>query len=279
MVLMKIKKIRKKPKAWLFPSAIEREYVKALETITDNVINEVDKFCKKQQENYRLLIRQDGLNEWLEAVFAELLSAMLFFVSDSEIQRLVSGLLGEANRFNKKQFHQVLKKAYGVDIFTAEPWLDEVLKLAEMQNISLIKSIPTQLHEKLQYRFIDAVQKGKRWEDVAKEVQELTGATKKRARLIARDQIGKLNGQLTKARQEQIGVKSYIWRTSLDERVRKLHVGREGQEFAWDNPPNDGHPGTPVLCRCYAEAVLPDLDDLLAGTGGKDPVFAVKGGK
>ena len=32
-------------------------------------------------------------------------------------------------------------------------------------------------------------------------------------------------------------------------------------------------------CRCYAEAVFPDLDDLLAGTEGKAPVFAVKGGK
>lgn len=260
---MKIKNIRKKPKVWLYPSAVEREYVKALEAITDNVINEVDKFCKKQQENYRLLIRQDGLNEWLDAIFAELLSAMQFFVGDSEIQRLVSGLLGEANRFNKKQFHQTLKKAYGVDIFTSEQWLLEQLKLFELQNINLIKSIPTQLHEKLRYKFVDAVQKGRRWEEVAKEIEELTGATRKRARLIARDQIGKLNGQLTQLRQKQIGVKSYIWRTSLDERVRKLHVSREGEQFDWDNPPNDGHPGEAINCRCYAEAVLPDLDELI----------------
>lgn len=260
---MKIKNIKRKPKVWLYPSAVEREYVKALEAITDNVINEVDKFCKKQQENYRLLIRQDGLNEWLEAVFTELLSAMLFFVSDNEIQRLVSGLLGEVNRFNKKQFNQVLKKAYGVDIFTSEQWLLEQLKLFELQNINLIKSIPAQLHEKLRYKFVDAVQKGKRWEEVAKEIEELTGATRKRARLIARDQIGKLNGQLTQLRQKQTGIKSYIWRTSLDERVRKLHVSREGEQFDWDNPPNDGHPGEAINCRCYAEAVLPEFDELL----------------
>lgn len=264
---MKIKNIRKKPKVWLYPSAVEREYVKALEAITDSVINEVDKFCKKQQENYRLLIRQDGLNEWLEEVFTELLSAMQFFVGNSEIQRLVSGLSGEANRFNKKQFHQTLKKAYGVDIFTSEQWLLEQLKLFELQNINLIKSIPTQLHEKLRYKFVDAVQKGRRWEEVAKEIEELTGATRKRSRLIARDQIGKLNGQLTQLRQKQIGVKSYIWRTSLDERVRKLHVSREGEQFDWDNPPDDGHPGEAINCRCYAEAVLPDLEELLQSQG------------
>lgn len=264
---MKIKNIKRRPKVWLYPSAVEREYVKTLEAITDSVINEVDKFCKKQQENYRLLIRQDGLNEWLEEAFTELLSAMQFFVGDSEIQRLVSGLLGEANRFNKKQFHQTLKKAYGVDIFTSEQWLLEQLKLFELQNINLIKSIPTQLHEKLRYKFVDAVQKGKRWEEVAKEIEELTGATRKRSRLIARDQIGKLNGQLTQLRQKQIGVKSYIWRTSLDERVRKLHVSREGEQFDWDNPPDDGHPGEAINCRCYAEAVLPDLEELLQSQG------------
>lgn len=264
---MKIKSIKRKPKTWLYPSAVEREYVKSLEAITDNVIKSVNEFCKKQQESYRLIIRQDGLSDWLESVLTELLSAMMFSVSDSEVTRLVSGLLGETNRFNQKQFHQTLKKAYGVDIFTAEPWLREQLELVELQNIKLIKSIPTQLHEKLRYKFIDAAQKGKRWEEVAKEIEELTDVTRKRARLIARDQIGKLNAQLTQLRQKQIGVKSYIWRTSLDERVRKLHVGREGEQFDWDNPPNDGHPGEPINCRCYAEAVLPDLDELLQSQG------------
>ncbi|WP_241971166.1 minor capsid protein [Actinobacillus lignieresii] len=69
---------------------------------------------------------------------------------------------------------------------------------------------------------------------MAKEVKELTGVTSKRARLIARDQIGKLNARLTQLRQQQIGVKSYIWRTSLDERVRKWHKSREGERFDWD---------------------------------------------
>ena len=245
---MKIKKIKRKPKVWLYPTAIEREYVKALQAITDNINREVELFLEKQRGTYQASIRQDGLSDWLENALVELLSAMLFWVSDSEIQRLVSGLLGEANRFNKKQFHQTLKKAYGTDIFTSEQWLLEQLKLFELQNINLIKSIPTQLHEKLRYKFVDAVQKGKRWEDLAKEIEELTGATKKRARLIARDQIGKLNGQLTQLRQKQIGVKSYIWRTSLDERVRKLHVSREGEQFDWDNSPNDGHPGEAIQC-------------------------------
>ena len=48
----------------------------------------------------------------------------------------------------------------------------------------------------------------------------------------------------------------------VDERERAHHVDREGKEFNWDKPPDDGHPGQPILCRCYAEAVLPEFDEL-----------------
>ncbi|VEB26166.1 Uncharacterised protein [Actinobacillus lignieresii] len=148
---------------WLYPTAIEREYVKCLQAITDNIKREVELFLERQRDTYQASIRQDSLSDWLENVLNELLAAMLFWVSDDEVKQLVSELLGQTNRFNKRQFQQVLKKAYGVDIFTSEPWLLEQLKLFEMQNLSLIKSIPTQLHEKLRYKFVDAAQKGRRW--------------------------------------------------------------------------------------------------------------------
>ncbi len=41
-----------------------------------------------------------------------------------------------------------------------------------------------------------------------------------RAKLLARDQVGKLNGRLTQRRQQDIGVEMYIWSTSRDERMR-----------------------------------------------------------
>lgn len=259
---VKIKRTVKKPSVWLYPTAIERDYVYALDSLTDDLLAEVSQFCNQQEKFYRL--HQDGIFDWLERVFNELLTSMMFHVSPHKVQKMVRKSLDETNQFNKKQFHKMLKKAYGVDIFTAENGLSDKLKLFELQNINLIKSIPTQLHEKLRYKFVEAVQKGKRWETLVDEVQELGQVTRNRAKLIARDQIGKLNGQLTKIRQEEIGVKQYIWRTSLDERVRKLHVHREGETFDWANPPDDGHPGEPIRCRCYAEAVLPTLDELVA---------------
>lgn len=268
---MKIRKVTKRPKAWLFPSAIEREYGNSLIQIADKWENNARDFCKKWAELERSSVREDGLEDILLSFLEELAKSLLFWVSDSEIRQLVKPFSQQVEAFNKRQFRKVLKSVYGVDIFKHEDWLDAQLKLFEVQNIELIKSIPTQLHDKLRYRFIEAVRKGERWEAVADEIEAILAIPKKRARLIARDQLGKLNGQLTQLRQQQIGVTHYIWRTMLDERVRDSHRKREGELFAWDNPPDDGHPQEPIQCRCYAEPVFPDFDEILA-----NGVIAVK---
>jgi hypothetical protein len=45
----------------------------------------------------------------------------------------------------------------------------------------------------------------------------------------------------------------YIWRTSGDDKVRSSHAANNGKIFAWDNPPETGHPGEDYNCRCWAE--------------------------
>jgi len=53
-----------------------------------------------------------------------------------------------------------------------------------------------------------------------------------------------------------------VWRGILDARERPEHVAREGKEFSWKNPPDDGHPGEPINCRCTAEPVLPSWEEM-----------------
>ena len=85
-----------------------------------------------------------------------------------------------------------------------------------------------------------------------------------------------MNATVTKVRQTRLGIKRYIWRTSMDEAVRGYpkgpsknlplshnHYKREGKIFYYDSKdgpvPEDGHAGMPINCRCYAEPVLDDL--------------------
>ena len=53
----------------------------------------------------------------------------------------------------------------------------------------------------------------------------------------------------------------YIWRTSGDNKVRASHAANNGKIFAWDNPPETGHPGEDYNCRCTAEPYKPEVNE------------------
>jgi SPP1 gp7 family putative phage head morphogenesis protein len=180
----------------------------------------------------------------------------------SEIRAAAKRMADGVAAFNKLQFKRVVKSVVGVDVLTAEPWLADALAASAAENVKLISSIGERAETEIEGIAARGVRGGLRWEALSKEIEERIGVAESRAQLIARDQVSKLNGDLTRLRQTSIGVSQYAWRTSQDERVRESHREKEGKVFEWDDPPADtGHPGEDVNCRCTAEMVLPD--DLL----------------
>lgn len=162
--------------------------------------------------------------------------------------------------FQRAELGRQLRAVLGVDPQTAEPWLEGAIREFVGENVALIKSIPQSYFDQVEARVIAGARAGKRHEVIAKEVAERFEVSKSRAKLIARDQVGKFNGKLAETRQKKLGIDAYIWRTVNDNRVRDEHVDREGKRYVWSKPPYDGHPGEPINCRCYAE---PDLAALL----------------
>lgn len=134
--------------------------------------------------------------------------------------------------------------------------INATVQAAAKANVDLITSIPVQHFERLAVKVEKGFAQGMRSEQLAKLVQEQTGVTKSRAKLIARDQIGKMNSEFSRVRQQDLGITHYIWRTAQDERVRDEHADLDGQKFAWSDPPSEGHPGMPIQCRCTAEPVF-----------------------
>lgn len=125
-------------------------------------------------------------------------------------------------------------------------------------NVALIKSIDARHLDEVQALVIEAVEQGRPISEVTQLLQDRYEVSRSRAKLIARDQIGKLNGDISAHRQVDAGVLRYRWSTSKDERVRESHRDREGMVFGWDDPPPDGHPGEPINCRCVAIAIIED---------------------
>ncbi len=68
----------------------------------------------------------------------------------------------------------------------------------------------------------------------------------------------RIDQRLSEQRQRASGFTHYIWRSQDDEKVRGLHASYDDQIFAWDNPPEGGHPGHDYGCRCHAEPVIAD---------------------
>lgn len=201
---------------------------------------------------------------WFETLRQALVTTLVQVgLDDQTIAAIVTQVAASVDTFNEAQFRAVLRSVYGVDILTgAPPGLRGALSAWEVQNIQLIKSIPVESLGRMQNKIVNALQTGQTMRDTQKAIVEEFGVASRRAELIARDQVGKLNGQLTELRQTDIGVDSYVWRGMLDSRERPEHVAREGQVFRWDQPPDDGHPGQPIQCRCIAEPVLPSWEDL-----------------
>lgn len=123
-------------------------------------------------------------------------------------------------------------------------------------NVKLIKNIGDKAVLDVDMAVQNAVASGQRTKELVKILQEQQGYTKRRATLIARDQIGKLNGNIHRAQQKELGIKRYTWSATLDARTRPEHAKRDGQVFSWDNPPADGHPGQPIQCRCSSAPVF-----------------------
>lgn len=175
-------------------------------------------------------------------------------------RRAAGNAAGRTEKGNAKEHKRWFKNVIGLDVTQAEPWLTDFVDLFVESNVGLIKSIHTRYFGEVRDIVEAAAITGRRPEGLAREIEERFGVSKSRARLLARDQVGKLNSQITAARQQRLGIKKYIWRTSGDERVRESHRAKEGRDFLWQDPPNDtGHPGEDFQCRCTAEASLDDI--------------------
>lgn len=183
-------------------------------------------------------------------------------VSDARIDAIADRQAKAVTEFGRDQFEKQMRAGTGSSVPLQDP--PNILRINEAfaaENDAYIKSIPMRYFDEVQKLVLSGISNQTRWEEIAKQVEGRYGVAESSAKLIARDQTGKLLGAQTQARQQALGLTSYIWRTSDDERVREEHAEREGEVFQWSDPPEDGHPGQPIQCRCSAEPVLDELLD------------------
>lgn len=195
---------------------------------------------------------------------------------NSAVKRMVLPL----DAGNQRTWREAAKKAtkgkflYRLLMDELKQGTGNIIQQQVIENASLIKTLPSDVAEKVVQDISENALKGARAESIEKVIRDKTDQhARASARLIARTETAKTQSALTKARCEQIGLKWYIWRTALDgNRVRLSHRIMEGVLVNWNNPPSPEefvgedsvghyHAGNIWNCRCYSEPVL-EIDDI-----------------
>lgn len=247
----------------LEPNAIRREYFKAIRAqfldeartlIEREVLPELDAILAERSDDIRVDAGRLG------GVFTKVKALWDRSFQPKAVENLAELAADRTSKFQRDQFNSQVRSGLGVDLFTREPDLTRQTEDFVAENVALIKSIPTQYFSDVEKTITAGVRQGKRANEIARDLQDRYQVAENRAKLIARDQVGKFYGDLAQARQQELGVTKYIWRTVRDNRVRPEHAAYDGKVFSWSRPPADGHPGEAVNCRCYAE---PDFSGIL----------------
>lgn len=201
-----------------------------------------------------------GEGKEIRKLIADARARMHKTIMTSEIEDLASMYASNTASYQKQQLARQTRAALGVDPFIADHRLQPLTEAFVDANVGLIKKLTDDVAGRIETQAISAVQNGTLWTDFRDQLETSFGFTESRSELIARDQTGKLYGQLNASRQRELGVTSFIWRTSEDDRVREEHEALDGETFSYDDPPDEGLPGEPIQCRCTAE---PDFSDIL----------------
>jgi len=151
------------------------------------------------------------------------------------------------------------------------PAAQDILDATISEQVALITNIGTQYLSGIETAVLQSVQRGGDLKYLSGELEQRYGIARRRAELIARDQNAKATANMTRARQDEIGITEAIWLHSGGGRhPRKEHVafsrGKLGGpvydinkgaylEGVWT------WPGHEINCRCVSKPLIPGLYD------------------
>lgn len=244
----------------------EREYVRIVNSCMEALRKSLDEEMEKVVATAR--INNDGFHIDETEDIMDAIEKAFQKISEKN-DKLTGGLkdkldylAGLSRKLSISEWKRVCKKTLGIDILS-DYYMGSFYRLVMddwvNSNVDLINSVKDKslfsMKSIVKQGFLD----GRTATAIMKDIHKVYGMDKRHARFIARDQMAKLNSELTRMQQEDAGVSQYTWSDSGDGRVRQRHKELNGKVFRWDNPPivdkktgRRCHPGQDYRCRCCA---------------------------
>lgn len=172
-------------------------------------------------------------------------------------------MIDDVNARNRQFWRQQAEKiGRGLAIELANTDIGQAVQDELRLQVELIKSLPRQAALQVHELALGAMTDGQRAAGLVDSIIALGSKTRSRAMLIARTEVGRVSGEMTKARAMTAGSDGYIWRSAEDRDVRPSHKKMNGRFVKWSEPPTldnlTGHAGCLPNCRCYIEPVIAD---------------------
>ena len=288
-----------------YPHGIERKYYRELESFFKPLTDYVENFINQNMEP---LLRGDSKDLHLDTIPGDTFRKMIYNLenwisvympdiselpadkNNNVILTTIAKTADEAMEFGNKEFTKMLDKGIHVNLPTSAPWWNDMKSSWAEDNYNLItsnaKNYVSKINTLTEQAIVNGMSPGKLKEEIYKATQ---GLEKSHCKLLARDQMGKLNGQITQAQMQEIGLDMYVWSTAYDDRVRDSHAAMEGLLCRWDDASvvsYDGgktwidrpaaavqlHPGQDIQCRCVGLAYYPELTAEIEGVPLEDVI-------
>jgi hypothetical protein len=196
-------------------------------------------------------------------------------------------------RFKEEEIAEYMKTLTGRPFYGTTEWWDTTRRSwIDVLNRSMTKNI-TDYVESVRDIVYKAVRESRSLDDLISDIMRVnTALDAKKAAFLARDMVGKLNGEIERQLQMSVGIDGYFWQTMADERVRgkpggvyaetiPSHWAMESKVCKWSDVsvvsldygrtwvPRSAnmpfkHPGEDWLCRCsgapFSLSLLHEID-------------------
>ncbi len=250
-------------------NTVARSYFRDLSDLVDQLFADIDEQIVSQLD--RWVVEEERTNDTVEDELPDIIAELTRKYSSArfliQYRDEAAKTSAQSSLVHRQQTQEQLR-SLGIPVFQESPRLSQLLRRFTVRNTRLITSIPIQSLGNVASVVETGIADGLRAEEISRDILAATTSettpsselekAKNRSALIARDQVSRIGGELSRSRQRSNGITSFIWRTVGDARVRDLHEPREGVEYTWEEgaPGGDPFPGSGINCRCSAEPVL-----------------------
>lgn len=231
-------------------------------------------FAKYGQQKAESMVKQTAaiqqrsfLKEYAKLMFV-LMNTNQVRPEDKVFVEFMKTQFAPQNFMPTKAGKEAFLKAFTLNTRAYSEVAETIKQTTITNNVELIKSIHQQYHREVSQALYDSIINGKPTKSIVELLKQAGAKTKRRARLIARDQVHKIHETLHLQELKQVGVTKAKWihlgggKTDRKTHVTKAPEGLNGGIFdiskgIYDPAVNKYiKPAELPFCRCTAVAVV-----------------------